>query len=154
MKGDKKLIEKLNQLLTEELTAISQYSVHAEMCANWGIDKLHEAKEGQARNEMKHAEELISRILFLEGLPVVSKLNAMTIGKTAQEMIKNDLQLELGAVRMYNQGIALAVEAADRGTGDLLLKILKDEEEHVDWAESQQSQIEQFGIQNYLANQA
>lgn len=153
MKGNDKLVEKLNEALMEELTAISQYSVHAELLDNWGLKQLHEAKEKQARNEMQHAESLISRILFLEGRPIVSKLSPLTIGQSPEEIIGNDLKLEIGAVRMYNEAIALAVQVADRATGDFLLKILKDEEAHVDWAELQQSQIEQLGLQNYLTRQ-
>jgi bacterioferritin len=154
MKGNDKLIAVLNQLLADELTAISQYMVHAEMCDNWGLEKLHKAIEGQAVDEMHHAEWLIGRILFLEGMPVVSKLNPMKIGKTAMDMVANDLEGEVGAVRSYNEGIALAAEVGDRATGDLLLKILKMEEAHVDWAETQRDQVNQIGLQNYLANQA
>jgi bacterioferritin len=154
MKGNDKLISVLNQLLADELTAISQYMVHAEMCDNWGLDKLHKAIQGQAVDEMHHAEWLIGRILFLDGMPVVSKLNPMKIGKTAVDMVANDLDSEVGAVRAYNEAIALAGEVADRATADLLLKILTMEEAHVDWAETQRSQIDQVGLQNYLANQA
>jgi bacterioferritin len=153
MKGNDKLAGVLNQLLSEELTAISQYMVHAEMCDNWGFEKLHKAIEGQAVDEMHHAEWLIGRILFMEGTPVVSKLEPMKIGRTVVEMIDNDLEGELRAVRNYNQGIALAAEVGDRATADLLLKILKMEEAHVDWAETQRDQIEQVGLQNYLAGQ-
>jgi len=154
MKGNDKLLAVLNQLLADELTAISQYMVHAEMCDNWGFEKLHKAIEAQAVDEMHHAEWLIGRILFLDGTPIVTKLNPMKIGKTVSDMVANDQKAEVDAVRSYNQGISLAGEVADRGTADLLLKILKMEEDHVDWAETQRSQIEQLGMEQYLANQA
>lgn len=154
MKGNDKLLAVLNQLLADELTAISQYMVHAEMCDNWGLEKLHKAIEAQAIDEMHHAEWLIGRILFLDGTPIVTKLNPMKIGKTVLDMVVNDQKAEVDAVRSYNLGISLAGEVADRGTADLLLKILKMEEDHVDWAETQRSQIEQMGMERYLANQA
>lgn len=154
MKGNDKLIKVLNDLLADELTAISQYMVHSEMCNNWGYGKLHKAIEKQALDEMHHAEWLISRILFLEGMPVVSKLNAMKIGKTVLEMLTNDENAELGAIQAYNAGIALAGEVGDESTGDLLLTILKMEEGHHDWAKKQRIQIEQMGLENYLSNQA
>ena len=153
MKGDPKLIEVLNQLLADELGAISQYMVHAEMCDNWGYGELHEAIESQARDEMHHAEWLIERIIFLEGRPVVSQLSPIKIGSTVLEMITNDQEAELGAVKAYNDGIALAGELGDESTADLLTEILKMEEDHVHWAEKQRSQIEQMGLENYLATQ-
>jgi bacterioferritin len=136
------------------LTAISQYMVHSEMCENWGYDKLHKAIEKQAIDEMKHAEWLIQRILFLDGVPVVSKLNPMKIGKDVPQMISHDEEGELSAVRAYNAGIRVAREAEDQATADLLTKILKMEEEHVDWAEVQRAQIGQMGLQTYLSNQS
>ncbi|MDI6771719.1 MAG: bacterioferritin [bacterium] len=153
MKGNDKLLTVLNQLLADELTAISQYMVHSEMCANWGYEKLHKAIEGQAVDEMHHAEWLIQRIVFLEGAPVVSKLNPMKIGATVPEMIVNDQEAELDAVRAYNQAIALAHEVKDQASVDLLIRILKMEEGHEDWAEVQNAQIEQMGLANYLTNQ-
>ena len=153
MQGNAKLLDTLNQRLAEELTAINQYMVHAEMCANWGYDKLHKAIEHQAVDEMHHAEWLIQRIIFLEGTPVVSKLNPMKIGKTVAEMVANDQSDELGAVKAYNESIKLAEEVRDKATADLLTKILKMEEGHVDWAEVQAAQIEQMGLENYLAMQ-
>jgi bacterioferritin len=153
MKGNEKLLVVLNQLLADELTAISQYMVHSEMCESWGYGKLHKAIEGQAMDEMHHAEWLIQRIIFLEGSPVVSKLNPMKIGATAADMIGNDQTAEVDAVKAYNGGIKLAREVEDQGTADLLTKILKMEEGHVDWAEEQRDQIGQMGLQNYLANQ-
>lgn len=153
MKGNDKLLTVLNQLLADELTAISQYMVHSEMCANWGYTRLHEAIEGQAKDEMHHAEWLIQRIIFLEGLPVVSKLNPMKIGTSVLDMVTNDQEAEIGAVRAYNDGIALAHEVSDQASADLLLRILKMEEGHADWAEIQRAQIEQMGLENYLSNQ-
>ncbi len=153
MKGNEKLISTLNDLLADELTAISQYMVHSEMCENWGYGKLHDAIEKQAMDEMHHAEWLIQRIIFLDGMPVVSKLNPMKIGKSVLEMVVNDQDSEVGAVRAYNAGIRLAREVEDQGTADLLTTILKMEEGHVDWAETQRDQVEQMGLQIYLINQ-
>ncbi len=153
MKGNERLLTVLNQLLADELTAISQYMVHSEMCENWGYEKLHKAKEGQAIDEMHHAEWLIQRIIFLEGTPIVSNLHPMKIGATVPEMIINDQEAELGAVRAYNAAVALAHEVVDQASVDLLIRILKMEEDHEDWAEIQRDQIEQMGLQNYLTNQ-
>lgn len=153
MKGNDKLLTVLNQLLADELSAISQYMVHSEMCANWGYEKLHKAIEGQAVDEMHHAEWLIQRIVFLEGTPVVSKLNPMKIGATVPEMITNDQEAEIDAVHAYNKAIALAHEVNDQASVDLLIRILKMEEGHEDWAEVQNAQIEQMGLANYLTNQ-
>jgi bacterioferritin len=153
MKGNDQVIAELNTLLADELTAISQYMVHAEMCENWGYEELHEAVSKRAITEMKHAERLIGRILFLDGKPVVSNLNPMHIGADVEAQLKSDLGAELGAVKGYNAGIRLAVEAGDNGSRELFESILGDEEEHVDWLEAQLSQIEQMGIQNYLVEQ-
>jgi bacterioferritin len=153
MKGNEKLLTVLNQLLADELAAISQYMVHSEMCDNWGYAKLHEAIEKQAVDEMHHAEWLIQRILFLDGVPIVSKLSAMRFGKNVPEIIGYDLEAELAAVRAYNAAILSAGEVDDQATADLLTTILKMEEGHVDWAEQQQAQIEQMGLANYLVNQ-
>ena len=153
MKGNDKIVAVLNQLLADELTAISQEMVHSEMCDNWGYDKLHKAIEHQAHEEMHHAEWLIRRILFLEGTPVVSKLNPIKIGQTVLEIVSNDQADEAAAIRAYNSAIGLAREVADQATADLLLKILKMEEGHEDWGEVQRAQIEQMGIENYLTNQ-
>jgi bacterioferritin len=153
MKGNKRIITKLNALLAEELTAINQYIVHSEMCANWGYDALHGAIEKQAIDEMKHAEKLIARILFLDGTPIVTKLNPIHIGATVADMVTNDLQGEVGAVASYNAGIKLAVEVGDDGTRDLFTAILKDEERHVDWEEEQRDQIEHMGLALYLTTQ-
>jgi len=153
MKGNEELIKVLNSLLADELTAINQYVVHAEMCENWGYGKLHKAIWKQAMDEMHHAEWLIERIIFLDGAPTVSKLNAIKIGKTVMEMIKNDNGDELDAVKAYNSAIKLGREVDDQGSVELLTKILKMEEGHVDWAEMQRAQIEQMGLENYLVNQ-
>lgn len=154
MKGNEKLIVVLNSLLADELTAINQYMVHSEMCANWGYGKLHLEIRKQAMDEMHHAEWLIERILFLDGAPTVSKLNVITIGKTVSEMIRNDNGDELKAVNAYNDAINLAREIGDQGTVDLLARILTMEEGHVDWAEMQREQIKQMGLENYLSNQS
>ena len=154
MKGNLELVKVMNSLLADELTAINQYMVHSEMCENWGYGKLHLAIRSQAMDEMYHAEWLIERIIFFDGAPTVSKLNPMKIGKTVQEMISNDNGDELDAVRAYNDAIKLAREVGDQGTADLLTKILKMEEGHVDWAEMQRAQIDQMGLENYLVNQA
>ena len=153
MKGNKELIIVLNSLLADELTVINQYMVQSEMCANWGYSKLHKAIRKQAIDEMHHAEWLIERIIFFEGTPTVSKLNPIKIGKTVSEMISNDNITELKVVSGYNDAIQLALKAGDQGTVDLLTKILKEEEGHVDWAEIQRAQIEQMGMENYLVNQ-
>lgn len=154
MKGNTKLLTVLNQRLADELTAINQYMVHSEMCENWGYGKLHMAIRKQAMDEMHHAEWLIERIIFLDGTPTVSKLNAIKIGKTVSEMINNDNKDEHDAVRTYNDAIKLAHEVGDEGTVDLLTNILKMEEGHVDWAEIQNEQIKQMGLENYLATQS
>ncbi len=153
MKGNDQIIERLNDLLADELTAINQYMVHSEMCANWGYERLHEAIEKRAIDEMKHAEKLIARILFLEGKPIVNKLLAMHIGGDVETQIKNDWTAEDGAVKAYNEGIRLAVELGDNGTRALLESILSDEEDHIDWLEAQLDQIQQMGIQKYLTEQ-
>ena len=154
MKGNAKILTVLNSLLADELTVINQYMVHSEMCKNWGYGKLHLAIRKQAMDEMHHAEWLIERIIFLEGIPTVSKLNAIKIGKTVSEMIKNDGDDELEVVGDYNKAITLAHEVNDQGSVDLMIKILKMEEGHVDWAEMQNAQIKQMGMENYLANQS
>lgn len=153
MKGNPQIIERLNLLLAEELTAINQYIVHAEMCANWGYGKLHDKVEARAITEMKHAEKLIERILFFEGVPIVSNLNKIHIGAEVKAQLSNDLQSEYEASKSYNDGIRLVVELGDNGTRELLEDNLTDEEEHIDWIEAQLDQIDQIGIQNYLVEQ-
>ena len=153
MKGNEKILETLNTLLADELTAINQYMVQSEMCADWGYEKLHEAIEKRAIDEMKHAEKLIGRIIFLEGKPIVSNLNKINIGATVDQQHKNDHEAEVGAIKSYNNAIKLAVEVGDNGTRDLFEEILEDEEVHIDWIESQLDQIEQRGLQVYLGEQ-
>jgi bacterioferritin len=153
MKGNERVLAVLNSLLADELTAISQYMVHSEMLANWGFDYLHDAKEHQAIDEMHHAESLIGRILFLEGTPIVSKLNPMKIGPGIKDMILNDQAAEVAAIKAYNDAITLGHEVKDQGSVELLMKILSDEERHEDWAEAQLDQIGQMGFENYLTNQ-
>lgn len=154
MKGNEKIIEVLNSLLADELTAVNEYVVHSKMCQNWGYEKLYKAIMGQAMDEMHHAEWLIERIIFLDGLPTVSKLNQINIGKTVSEMIKNTDDDELNAIYSYNHAIDIARGFKDQGTVDLLTKILKMEEGHVDWADIQRTQMDQMGMQNYLVNQS
>lgn len=153
MQGDARMLEALNARLAEELTAISQYAVHAEMLENWHYGKLYEPVWKRSLTEMKHAEKLIERILFLDGRPMVSALNPMHIGALVPDMHKNDLAAEYGAVKNYNESIKLAVEVGDNGSKELLEAILADEEDHVDWLEAQQGQIAQTGLENYLAAQ-
>ena len=153
MKGDKKIIEILNDVLTSELTAINQYFVHGEMCDNWGYQHLHDRIRKHSIGEMKHAESLIERVLFLEGLPNVQRLFKITIGETVPEQLKVDLALELDAVKRLNAGIESCREADDNNSRHLLEVILEDEEEHIDWLEAQLSLIEQVGAPNYLAQQ-
>lgn len=150
MKGSKKVIEALAEGLAEELSAINQYFLHAEMCDNWGYGKLASHIKKNAIGEMKHAEGLIERILFLDGFPNMEGYVPLKIGKTIPEMFKNDLNLELGAVKMYNKNIELARKEGDDGSADLLHKLLLDEEEHADWLETQLDQIKQIGLENYL----
>ncbi len=154
MKGSDKVLTVLNDLLSDELTAISQYMVHSEMCEHWGYGKLHKAIEKQAVDEMHHAEWLIQRILFLEGSPVVSKLKAIRIGKNAEEIIGTDQNAEQEAISAYNSAIGLSGELNDQATADLLTTILKMEEGHVSWANKQRVQITDMGLQTYLVNQA
>ena len=153
MKGNAKVITTLNALLADELTAINQYMVHSEMCANWSYNSLHKIIEKRAIDEMKHAEKLIGRILFLEGMPIVSRLNPIRIGTDVAAQIHNDRAAEAGAVKAYNDAILQAVDLADNGTREILESILKDEEAHIDLLEAQLDQIKQMGIQNYLAEQ-
>ena len=153
MKGNEKIIEHLNLRLAEELTVINQYIVHSEMCGNWGYERLHQMIEKRAISEMKHAEKLIARILFLDGRPIVSDLNKVHIGAEVPKMHSNDLSAEEVAVKGYNESIRLAVEVGDNGTRELLEEILKDEEDHIDEIEAQLDQIKQIVPQNYLVEQ-
>lgn len=152
MKGSAKVIEQLNKALREELTAINQYFLHAEMCENWGYERLSEYIKMQSIGEMKHAEALMERILFLDGSPSMKPLE-LTVGKNVQEMLQSDLDLEVGAVRDYNIAIQVAVEEKDNGSRDLFVQLLKDEESHVDWLEAQVHMIKELGYERYLTMQ-
>jgi len=153
MKGDKKIIEILNEVLTAELTAINQYFVHGEMCENWGYDRLHHEIRKHSIGEMKHAEEVIERILFLDGIPNMQRLGKINIGENVPEQLRVDLQLEMDALPRLNMGIEECRKLDDNNTRQLLEEILHDEEEHIDWIEAQLALIEQVGVQNYLAQQ-
>jgi len=153
MKGEAKIIDQLNLRLSEELAAISQYMVHSEMCDNWGYSKLHGLVEKRAVDEMKHAEKLIGRILFLEGIPVVSNLAKIFIGADVPKQVQNDHDGEATAIKNYNDTIRLASELGDNGTKEMLDSILQDEEGHIDAIEAQQDQIQQIGLQNFLEAQ-
>jgi bacterioferritin len=152
MNGNPKVIEQLNRALREELTAINQYFIHAEMCENWGYEKLSKFIKKQSIDEMKHAEKLVERILFLDGSPHMEPL-ALNVGKNVREMMKSDFELEAGAIVLYNEAIKIATESADNGSRDLFLRLLKDEEEHADWLETQLHMIEEIGYERYLLAQ-
>jgi bacterioferritin len=153
MKGDPKVIDLLNEVLTNELTAINQYFLHAKMLGNWGYRHLAKYERGESIDEMKHADELIERILFLDGLPNLQKLGKLNIGQTVVEILKADLALEMVAIPLLQKGMQLCRDAGDHGSEDLLLRILKNEEEHVDWIEAQLELIKQIGESGYLAQQ-
>ncbi len=154
MKGDPKVIEALNSLLADELTAISQYMVHTEMCDNWGYGKLDEAIQKRAVDEMKHAEKLIYRIIFLEGIPIVSELRKMHIGADVPKMFASDHVFESDAIKAYNSAILVCGDAKDFATREILESILKDEDRHIDDIEEVQDQINQMGIQIFLSTQS
>jgi len=153
MKGNEKLLGTLNSLLSDELTAISQYMVHSEMCANWGYEKLHKYFEKRAIDEMKHAEKLIGRILFLEGMPIVNKLGRMSIGADASRQLASDHALEVGAIQAYNQAIKLAGEVNDFATREILEHILQEEDAHIDRIEELQDQIGHMTLPLFLTTQ-
>ena len=153
MKGAKKVIETLNSLLADELTAVNQYMVHAEICDNWGYGKLHGVIQKRAVEEMKHAEKLIGRIVFLEGLPIVSDLKKMHIGAEVPQMFSSDHDLENGAIMAYNAGILVCGDAKDFATREILEGILKDEDRHIDNIEAVQDEIAQMGIKMFLSTQ-
>lgn len=152
MKGNPKVLTELAKALREELTAINQYFLHAEMCENWGYKRLSEFIKKQSIGEMKHAEKLMERILFLDGIPSMDPMS-LTVGKNVKQMLEADLALELAAVEQYNNAIAIATAEKDNGSRDLLVVLLKDEEEHVDWLEAQLHQIEEIGYERYLSLQ-
>ena len=153
MKGNQKLIDTLNSLLADELSAINQYIVHAEMCEDWGYGKLHKGFEKRAIDEMTHAEKLIGRILFLEGVPIVSELNRIHIGGEVPQQVENDRVAEMGAIKAYNEAIALAGELLDYATRDVLVQILNDEDRHMDEIEELRDQIEQMTLPIFLTTQ-
>jgi bacterioferritin len=152
MKGNPKVLEHLNLALRDELTAVNQYFLHSEMAENWGYKKYSKNIKKQSIDEMKHAEALMERILFLDGTPSMEPL-ALTIGQSVKDMIQSDLKLELGAVASYNEAIRVAVENGDNGSRDLFVRLLRDEEGHVDWLESQLHQIKEIGYERYLITQ-
>jgi bacterioferritin len=154
MKGNSTVIDALNEALSEELTAVNQYFLHGEMCENWGYTKLSAFIKKESIDEMKHAEKLIERILFLDGRPNMTNLKQLNIGQSVPEMIENDLKLELSAVAMYNRLIKTANDAADQGTVELLKKLLQDEEGHVDGLEEQVGKLKDMGVQVYLSVQS
>ncbi|MDX2086411.1 MAG: bacterioferritin [Kofleriaceae bacterium] len=153
MKGNEEVLTLLNQLLTNELTAINQYFIHAKMCENWGYERLASKVRAESIDEMKHADAVISRILFLEGVPNLQRLHKLHVGETVKEQLESDLQLEYSAIAFLNQGIKTAREVGDNATEDLMTKILVGEEQHTDWLETQLELIRQIGEQNYLAQQ-
>jgi len=153
MKGHEQVLVTLNDLLADELSAINQYMVHSEMCDNWGYERLHKRVERRAIDEMRHAEKLIARILFLEGTPIVTRLNPIHIGPDVKRQFEHDVEAEVGAIRAYNAAIVKVGELGDFGTRELLESILKEEEDHLDWLEAQLDQIRQMGVENYLARQ-
>ena len=153
MKGNEEVVDLLNRLLTNELTAINQYFVHAKMCENWGYDRLAHKIREESIDEMKHADQVITRILFLDGVPNLQRYHKLHVGETVKEQLESDLQLEYAAIGFLNQGIQAARKSADNATEDLMTRILVSEEQHTDWLESQLELIRQVGEQNYLAQQ-
>ena len=151
MKGDSKVIEALNRALTMELTAINQYFVQAKMLKNWGYNTLAKKVYEESIGEMKHADKIIERILFLEGIPNIARYDVIRVGKDVREQFENDLKLETNGVKSYNDAIELCIKVKDSGTRELLEEILVSSEEHVDWLETQIGLIQSVGLQNYLA---
>ena len=153
MKGNDEVLTLLNQLLTNELTAINQYFIHAKMCENWGYERLAHKLRDESIDEMKHADLIISRILFLEGVPNLQRYHKLHVGETVREQLESDLQLEYASIAFLNQGIESSRKASDNSSEDLMTKILVSEEEHTDWLETQLELIRQVGEQNYLSQQ-
>ena len=151
MKGNDQIIDVLNQALTVELTAINQYFVQAKMCKNWGLNKLGAKHYEESIGEMKHADRLIDRILFLEGVPEIARYDVIRVGADVKEQFENDLQLETGGVTTYNELVDLCIKVKDNGTHKMALEILEESEEHVDWLETQLGLIEKLGLEKYLA---
>jgi bacterioferritin len=153
MKGNDQVLELLNLLLTNELTSVNQYFVHAKMCENWGFERLAAVLREESIDEMKHADEIITRILFLQGVPNLQRLNKLHVGETVKEQLESDLELERSAIEFLNKGIQTARDCFDNTTEDLFTRILVSEEKHTDWIETQLELIRQVGEQNYLAQQ-
>ena len=153
MQGDPAIIDLLNDVLTAELTAINQYFIHSKMCANWGYDRLAEHAREESIDEMKHADAIIERVLFFDGVPNMQRLNPVRVGETVPEQFQLDLELEVAAVKRLNDGIAVCVAAGDNATRALLEEILVSEDDHIDWIETQQEAIRQIGEAHYLAQQ-
>ncbi len=153
MQGKPEIIEVLNEVLTAELTAINQYFIHAKMCDNWGYDRLASKIRDESIDEMKDADKVIDRILFLDGIPNMARYNPIRVGETVAEQFALDLELEYAAVERYNRAVAVAHEANDNGTKELLEDLLVGEEHHADWLERQLQLIDQVGLQNYLSQQ-
>jgi bacterioferritin len=153
VKGNQQVIDALNGALTIELTAINQYFCQAKMCQNWGYLKLYRKHYEESLGEMKHAEKIIERIIFLEGVPEIARYDVIRVGSNVPEQFEHDLKLEMGGVKHYNHAIALCHQLGDHGTRDLLEPILRESEEHVDWLETQLGLIEEIGRENYLTEQ-
>ena len=153
MKGDQKVIDLLNEVLTNELTAVNQYFLHGRICDNWGYERLHKKLRDESMDEMKDADLLIERILYLEGLPNMQRLGKIEVGENVPEMLRLDLEVERNAIGVLNRGIQLCREVSDNGSAELLEDILEGEEEHGNWLEGQLTAIEQVGVQSYLAEQ-
>lgn len=151
MQGDSQVIDALNRALTIELTAINQYFCQSKMCKNWGFNKLAKKHWEESMGEMKHADKIIDRILFLEGVPEIARYDVIRVGSDVKEQLENDLKLEMGGVQHYNAGITLCVQVKDNGSRELMEQILKESEEHVDWLETQLNLIATIGLQNYLS---
>jgi bacterioferritin len=151
--GDPQVIDLLNEVLTNELTGVNQYFLHARMCENWGYERLWKKIREESIEEMRHADEVIERILYLEGLPNVQRLGKVNVGETVPEQLKLDLELEKAALVALNRGIALCRDRGDNGSAELLEDLLEDEDDHANWLEAQLTLVEQVGLQNYLAQQ-
>jgi len=153
VRADDDIIEVLNEVLTAELTAINQYFIHAKMCDNWGYERLGSKIREESIDEMRHAEKIVDRILYFDGVPNMQRLFPLKVGETVAEQFRNDLDVEIAAIERLNRGVALAVERTDNGSRELLAGILVDEEQHADWLETQLAAIAQLGEANYLAQQ-
>ncbi len=153
VKGNPQIIDLLNEVLTNELTSVNQYYLHARICENWGYERLWKKIRAESIDEMKHADQLIERILYLEGLPNLQKLDKINVGESVAEQLRLDLEVEKNAIQMLNRGIELGRKLGDNGSADLLEDMLEDEEEHANWLEAQLSMIAQMGVEHYLAQQ-